>query len=216
MIQKGFSHVYFIYSFNPNPSSHGARAFVPRRPSLRLLPPPTNFNKVALSASPAQQQRQGVSFKKEREIREAFQALRQYLNGDGARGVEEKIDSYVHGLQQLRKWRRLITAYLAFFQKDKGVKGLNPDQLQKRLTQVFITLDSESRYGEGINTVVPLSELIEQMKQQGFEVDTLVAKWKELQTQVGWLIRILEGKHKQTTKLLNAKVIEAHDAVYGG
>jgi hypothetical protein len=181
--------------------------------------PKTNFNKVALSASPAQQQRQGVSSEKADEIGKAFRHLLKSLRGAKALGIEEKIDSYVHGLQQLQKWRGLITAYLAFFSdKSSSIDNLDKRTLNARLFNIVNSNKPDvARYGDNLNITVPLNELVDSMEEQpNFDVDTLLATWVKLQRNVNRVRRILENKERETTKLLNAKVREAHGAVYGG
>jgi hypothetical protein len=181
--------------------------------------PKTNFNKVALNASSAQQQRQGVSSEKADEIGKALRHLLKSLRGAKALGIEAKSDSYEHGLEQLQKWRELITAYLTFFSDNSSSIGnLDKRALNIRFFNIVYQHKSKAtRYGDHLNITVPLNELVDSMEEQpNFDVRTLVATWVKLHRNVNRVRRILENKERETTKLLNAKVIEAHDAVYGG
>jgi hypothetical protein len=175
--------------------------------------PKTNFNKVALSASPAQQQRQGVSSEKADEIGKASRHLLKSLRGAKALGIEERSAYYKYDLEQLQKWRELITAYLTFFSDNiSSIGNLDKRTLNARLFNIV-----NPSYGDHLNITVPLNELVDSMEEQpNFDVDTLVATWVKLQRNVNRVRRILENKERETTELLNAKVIEAHSAVYGG
>ena len=181
--------------------------------------PNTNFNKVDLSASPAQQQRQGVSSEKADEIGKALRHLLKSLRGAKALGIEERSDYYEHGLEQLRKWRGLTTAYLAFFDRDNSssIGNLDKRTLNARLFNIVNSNKPDvARYGDNLNITVPLNELVDSMEQPNFDVDTLVAKWVNLKRNVKRLHLILEKKGHKTAELERAKVQKALDEVYGG
>jgi hypothetical protein len=155
--------------------------------------PPTNFNKVTLSASPAQQQRQGVSLKKAREIREAFEDLQHYLGRAKQLGLEEKIDSYEYGLQQLEKWQTLIASYLKFLdlytKKADDIRSLSDPypELVKSIKKAFDWLSPEEKaeFVGDSNTTVPVYDLSKKMTAPNFhsyELPKLVTLWTNLQS----------------------------------
>ena len=204
-MQKGFSHVCFTRFFNPHPTDDLAPGFA--------FYPPTNFNKVTLSDSSAQQQRQGVSGGKASELEKALLHFLKSLRGAKQLGLEEKNEIYVHGLQQLQKWEALITAYLAFFSNNgQGIVGLVPAKLKTCLIAAVYNSDS-ARHGLHINTTVPLAELIENREQSNFDVHALIIKWEKLQRRVKRLIPILEVHTDRTSEACRRKVLEAIKAL---
>jgi hypothetical protein len=195
----------------------------PTRPMTSPQPspftPPTNFNKVALSASTAQQQRQGVSSEKADEIGKALRHLLKSLRGAKDLGIEERRDFYVHGINQLQKWEALITAYLTFFSDNSSsIDNLDKRALNVILNNIVCQYKSDvARYSEHTNTVVPLNELVDSMKQQpNLDVRALVATWVNLKRNVNRVLPILEKKGHKTAELERAKVQKALDEVHGG
>ena len=183
-------------------------------PQSSPFTPHTNFNKVSLSVSSAQQQRQGVSPQKAGEMEKAFVHLTESLRGAKALSLEEKIDFYVQGFQQLRKWRELITAYLAFFSNNgQGIVGLVPAKLNTCL--IAAVYNSEAAcYGQLINTTVPLGDLIPSMKQPKFDLQALVTQWHTLEEKVNRELTKLEEELMQTKKIRDAQIVKANIALY--
>ena len=105
-----------------------------------------------------------------------------------------------------------------FSDNSSSIGNLDKRTLNARLFNIVNSNKPDvARYGDNLNITVPLNELVDSMEEQpNFDVRALVATWVKLQRNVNRVLPILENKGHKTAELLNAKVREAHGAVYSG
>jgi hypothetical protein len=200
MIQKGFSHVCVTRFFNPHPTDDVAPAFA--------FYPPTNFNKVALIASPAQQQRQGVSSETLKALKRGWGVLKEEINDSQllgympslGGGFDVGLRSRVLGgmIDTLEGWLSTIKGYYGFLHN--GGQGIDNAAHESFLLHLFDqcvppqdTIKAKDRYA-------PLSQFREERKNEGFRSLDLAEGFETLSSQVEAKLNDLTTRQKALLK----------------
>jgi hypothetical protein len=196
MIQKGFSHVCFPRFFNPHSIDDVAPGFA--------FYPPTNFNKVALSASPAQQQRQGVSSKKAAAMEEAWGVLSKEIEGSQLLGDKSPLDVGLRS-RVLGGMIDTLEAFLSYiegchdFLHNGGIgigNAADESSLSRRFDECVPPQDgikAEDRFA-------PLKQYIQERNKEGFRSLDLAKKFQTLADQVKAKLKELTERQKALLK----------------
>ena len=177
-------------------------------PQSSPFTPPNNFNKVSLSASSAQQQRQGVSWEtfvaQQRGVQVLFEEINDSqllgympcLGEDLDVGVRlRSLDSMIKTLQGLRN---LFNRYFEFLYNDEnGIDAIEDSTLYNSYSK---WIDTISRTLTPAEINVPFSQLLKERKKAGFESLLLAQKFQDLATQVDAKLQELTSRHTNLQK----------------
>jgi hypothetical protein len=195
--QKGFSHVCVTRFFNPHPTDDGTPAFA--------FYPPTNFNKVALSASPAQQQRQGVSSETLAALERGWGVLKEEINDSQLLRDKSPLDVGLRSrvfdgtIATLRGFKDYIQGCHDFLHNEgQGIGNAADESFLLHLFDQCVppqdTIKAEDRYA-------PLEQYKAERKKEGFSSLDLAETFQTLANQV-------EAKLNELTKRQNALLKE--------
>jgi hypothetical protein len=171
-------------------------------PQASPFTPKTNFNKVDLSASPAQQQRQGVSSKKAAAMEEAWGVLSKEIEGSQLlqdmpfhEGLDvgvrlRSLDSMITTLQGLRD---SLDGYFNFLDRDgRGIDAI----WNINLFRFYEDWTSAERGLEPTDTYDPFLQLIEEREKSTFNSLALAQRFKDLSYNVNAVLRHLTEREK--------------------
>ena len=153
--------------------------------------PPTNFNKVALIASPAQQQRQGVSSETLKALKRGWGVLKEEINDSQLLGYMPSFESFDVGLRSrvfdgmidtLEGSLSTIQGYYDFLHNEG--KGIGNAADESFLLHFFDQCVPQQERIKPEDRYAPLNQFIEERETPTFNSLDLAEKFQTLANQV--------------------------------